>query len=328
MHSCNWLRNGQGRSQVSGLQLGCYGVGHDAVWREGFFFLFSLSWKKKKKLLVFSILLLPLGQSNQCELKVLRRHFARVDGIALHGQKCRLTAQSDNVSPRKALCIPSQLIHCQRRTRHFLQLQRNDFLASIHVGQTHKYLTIETAWPEQCRVNHVWAVGGRNHRDAVQALHAIHLRQQLAQHAVAHTRALVARAALCCKCVNLVEKNNGGCSCPSLAKHLTHGTLRLADPFAKELRTFYSEEIQLGLCRKGLSHQCLAAAWRPKQQHSARWADSHARKCLWVLERPLHSLLQLLLDIVLAANVTPQHVRHIHLHLAHGTGLHALQTSP
>ena len=56
-----------------------------------------------------------------------------------------------------------------------------DLFAAAHIGQRHHYLAVETARAQQRRIQHIGTVGGRDDDDALIALEAVHLDQQLVQ---------------------------------------------------------------------------------------------------------------------------------------------------
>src|SRR5579864_1841693 len=138
-----------------------------------------------------------------------------------------------------------------------------DLLAAAHVRQRHHHLSIETAWPQQCRIEHVGAVGGGDDDDPFIALEAVHLDQQLIERLLALVMAAAeARAAMPADGIDLVDEDDAGGMLLRLLEHVTHARCAHTNEHLDEIRARDREEGHLGLAGDGARQQRLAGAGR------------------------------------------------------------------
>ena len=103
--------------------------------------------------------------------------------------------------------------------RHAAHVHAQDLLAAAHVGQRHHDLAVEAARAQQRRIEHVGAVGGGDDNDALVALEAVHLHQQLVQRLLALVVAAAeARAAMAADRVDLVDEDDARARASSPAR--------------------------------------------------------------------------------------------------------------
>lgn len=84
-----------------------------------------------------------------------------------------------------------------------------DLRARALIWQRNVNELIQAAWAHKGSIYDVWPVGGANDEHRLLAVHAIHLCQQLIQHAVSSTTSIALRGtALCGNGVQLVEEED------------------------------------------------------------------------------------------------------------------------
>jgi hypothetical protein len=124
---------------------------------------------------------------------------------------------------------------------------------------------------QQRRVEHVRAVGGGDDDDALVALEAVHLDQQLVQRLLALVIAAAqAGAAMAADRVDLVDEDDAGRVLLGLLEHVAHARGADADEHLDEVRAGDGEERHLGLAGDGAGQQGLAGAGRADHQHALR----------------------------------------------------------
>merc|ERR1719440_2620001 len=101
-----------------------------------------------------------------------------------------------------------------------------------------------------------------------------------------------------------------------LVEELTHVGLRLAKPHRQQLGALDRDEVGLALVGDGLGEERLAAAGRAVEEHALGRRHAELLKLLRELDRVLHDLLQLALDVLEAANVVPRDIGHLDDRLA------------
>ena len=67
---------------------------------------------------------------------------------------------------------------------------------------------LQSAWPGESLINHVWPVGHPNHQDVVQSVYTVDLGQQLVHDGVVDTRAAGNAASFLADGIDLVEDND------------------------------------------------------------------------------------------------------------------------
>ena len=88
-----------------------------------------------------------------------------------------------------------------------LHVDREYLLPRFLVGQRYRDDLVEPTWPDQRRVDHVYPVGRRQDHDAVEALDAVELGEELADHPLGH-HAVPSHASRRRERVDLVEEDH------------------------------------------------------------------------------------------------------------------------
>ena len=155
--------------------------------------------------------------------------------------------------------------------RQLAHVHLEDLLAAAHVGQRHDDLAVEAARPQQRRVEHVRAVGGGDDDDALVALEAVHLDEQLVQRLLALVvTAAEAGAAMTADRVDLVDEDDARRVLLRLVEHVAHARGADADEHLDEVGARDREERHLGLAGDRAGEQRLAGAGRADHQHATR----------------------------------------------------------
>lgn len=175
---------------------------------------------------------------------------------------------------------------------------------------------VEAARAQERRVDGVGAVCGHDDLDIHGLVEAVHLVQQLDQHALHLAVRGVGRVEpLGGDGVDLVDEDDAGRVFLGQPEHVAHHARPLAQLLLHELAAHHAYEGGRGLVGHGLGHHRLAGPRRAVHQHAARRVDADAVVLLRVRERQFDGLAHLLLLQVLPADVVLGHVRLLaHLH--------------
>ena len=193
-----------------------------------------------------------------------------------------------------------------------------DLFAAQHVGIGHHHLAVETAGPQQRRVQHVGTVGGGDQDDAFIGLEAVHLDQQLVQGLLALVVAAAqAGAAMAADGVDFVDEDDAGRVLLALFEHVADAGRADADEHLDEVGARNGEERHIGFAGDGAGEQGLAGARRADQQHALGNFAAQALEFLRVLEE-FDDLLKLLLGLVDTGDILE----------GHPTGLFGQQAGP
>ena len=124
--------------------------------------------------------------------------------------------------------------------------------APAHIGPCHDYAPVETARPQQRRIENIGAIGGRHQNDAFISVETVHLHQQLVQRLLA----LVVSAAEACAAVtsygvNLVNEDDAGSGLFTLLEQITDAARADADEHLDEVRAGDREERNVRLACHG-----------------------------------------------------------------------------
>ena len=107
--------------------------------------------------------------------------------------------------------------------RQLAHVHAQYLFAAAHIRQRHDHLTVETAGAQQGRIEHIGAVGGGDDDDALVALEAVHLDQQLVESLLTLVvTAAQTSAAMATDCVDFVDEDNAGRVLFSLLEHVPH----------------------------------------------------------------------------------------------------------
>ena len=171
------------------------------------------------------------------------------------------------------------------------------------VGQPHRHLPVEAARPQQGRVQHVRAVGGRDHDDAGLVVEAVHLHQQLVEGLLPLVVAPAQPGApLAADRVDLVHEDDGGGGGLGLGEEVAHPACAHADEHLHELRGGDAEEGHARLARDRPGQEGLARPGRADQQHAPGQASPELSVALRSLQEVDH-LQELGLRLHLARHV-------------------------
>ena len=155
--------------------------------------------------------------------------------------------------------------------RHLAHVHFEDLFAAAHIGQRHHDLAVETARPQQRRVQHVRSIGGGDDDDAFVALEAVHFHQQLVQRLLALiVAAAQARAPVPAHRVDFVDENDAWGMLLRLLEHVAHARGAHADEHFHEIRARNGEKRHLGLAGDRAREQCLAGPRGADHEHAFR----------------------------------------------------------
>ena len=113
------------------------------------------------------------------------------------------------------------------RQRNFPHMHLQNVFAADHVRVRHHHLAVETAGPQQRRIEHVGPVGGGDQDDAFVRLEAVHLDQQLVERLLALVVAAAeAGAAMAADRVDFVDEDDAGRVLLGLLEHVAHAARR------------------------------------------------------------------------------------------------------
>ena len=186
---------------------------------------------------------------------------------------------------------------------------------------------VETAGPQQCRIDQRRPVGGADQNHGLQLFHAVHFGQDRIDDAGRDLRFAntSSGAAGGNEAVNLVDKDHAGRHLPRTGEQARDLLLALTVPFRKQVGGLDRNEIGFGLARDSLGQQGLAGPRRAIEQETLGRADTQAVEGFRVLQRKLNPFLQLELRVVDAADIGPADIGHLHHDFAHGRRLNPLQ---
>ena len=204
--------------------------------------------------------------------------------------------------------------HARRRARHPVQvhprrdgdlpdMNAEDLLAPAHVRHVHHHLAVETARPQQRRIEHVGTVGGGDDDHALLGVEPVHLHQHLVEGLLTLVvAAAVARPARPPDGVEFVDEQNAGRVLASLLEQVTHPAGADTHEHLHEIRARHVEERRVGLAGDRLGKQGLAGPRHADQQHALGNARAYLGELAGVLQE-LDHLLQLVLRLVLAGDI-------------------------
>ena len=171
------------------------------------------------------------------------------------------------------------------------------------VGAVEDDLAVEAARAQERRVEDVRPVRGGDDDHVRVRVEAVHLDQDLVEGLLALVvRAAETGATLAADRVDLVDEDDARGVALGLVEEVAHAARADADEHLDELRAGDAEERHAGLTRDGASHQGLAGAGRPDEQHAARDARAERVELLGELQE-LHDFLELGLGLVDAGHV-------------------------
>jgi hypothetical protein len=150
-----------------------------------------------------------------------------------------------------------------------LDVDAEDFLAAVHIGQADGDLAVETTRAEQRGVEHVRAVGGGDDDDALLGVEAVHFDEQLVECLLAFVvTAAHAVAAVAADGVDFIDENQAGRVLFALFEHVADAGSADADKHFDEVRAGDREERHIRLAGDGAGEQGLAGAGGTDHQHA------------------------------------------------------------
>ena len=177
-------------------------------------------------------------------------------------------------------------------------VEAQDGATAIEVGGVDRDPPIEAAGAEQRRVEHVRAVGGRNHDHGTVGIEAVHLDQQLVEGLFAFLVSADLRAATpAAERVDLIEKDDARCVFLGVLEEVAHARRADADEHLDEVRATQGVVGNLGLARHRAGEERLAGAGGADQQDAPRHACPQLTETAGRLEE-LDDFLELVLRLV------------------------------
>ena len=136
-------------------------------------------------------------------------------------------------------------------------------------------LPVEPARPQQCGIEHVRPVGGRDHDHVRAAVEPVHLDQDLVECLLALVVAAAETgAALATDRVDLIDEDDARRALLGLVEEIADPARADADEHLDEFGTGDAEERHAGLAGDRAREQCFARARGPDQQHATRNAGA------------------------------------------------------
>ena len=187
--------------------------------------------------------------------------------------------------------------------RNLLGMHAQDGLAPLHVGTAHHHAAVETAGPQQRRVQHVRTIGGRHQDDAFVGFEAVHLDQQLVEGLLALVvSAAQAGAAMPAHGVDFIDEDDAGGVLLALLEEVAHAAGAHAHEHLDEVRSGDGEEGYAGFPGDGSGQQGFAGAGRADQQHALGNAAAELLEFLRLAQK-FDDLLQFLFGLFHAGHV-------------------------
>ena len=189
------------------------------------------------------------------------------------GNERRLVADVGNVGTREARSLARQERAVELRVKlERTQVDVENLLALVDVGQPHLNLAVEPSGTRQRLVQNVDPVGGSQHDDARVGLEAVHLGQQLVERILALVVAreagiLAARPA---DGVDFVDEDDAGGLLLGLLEEVTHARSTHAHEHLHEVGAGDGEKRDVGFAGHSLGQQRLARSRRAYQKGSLR----------------------------------------------------------
>ena len=176
-------------------------------------------------------------------------------------------------------------------------------------GQRHHDLAVEAPRAQQRGVEHVGAVGGGHHHDALGRLEAVHLGEHLVERLLALVvPAAEAGAALAADRVDLVDEDDRGRLLARGLEEVAHAGGADADEHLHEVGAGDRHERHAGLAGDRAGDERLAGAGRADEQHALGDARADLLELARVLQE-VDDLGDLLLHRAVAGDVVERRLR-------------------
>ena len=194
-----------------------------------------------------------------------------------------------------------------RPRRHFAGMDRQNLLTALDVRVRHMDLAVKTARTQQCRVQHVFAVGGGDDDHTVIRLKPVHLNQKLVQRLLALVIAAAhANATRPAHSVNLVDEHDARRVFLGLLEHVAHAACADADEHFDKVRARDGKERNPRLTRNGARQERLTRTGRANQQSAFRNLATKTREFLRIAQE-FHNLLKLFLGLINPGHIVKGH---------------------
>ena len=173
-----------------------------------------------------------------------------------------------------------------------------DHFPATDIRQIDYDLPVEPARPEQCRIENVGPVGGRNQNHSFIRLKPIHLDQELVESLLALVMAATkTRSPMPSHGIDLVNEDDTRSVGLTLLEQVTHPRGADTHEHLDEIRTGHGEERTGCLTCHRPCQQRLPGSGSPDEQNAFGKPASQTLETLWILEE-LDYLLQLRLGLV------------------------------
>ena len=151
--------------------------------------------------------------------------------------------------------------------RGLLGMNPKDHFAALHVRAANHHAAIETAGAEQCGIEHVRPVGGRDEDHAFVGFEAVHFNQQLIQGLLALIVSTAkAGATMASDGIDFIDEDDAGSVLLASLKQVTHAAGADAHEHLDEIRSGDGKERNIRFTRDGPRQQGLTSTGRSDQQ--------------------------------------------------------------
>ena len=212
----------------------------------------------------------------------------KVAGAAAERAQSCVAAKFHQVGAEEAVRAFGDIVEgflCAVGERHFAGMDFQNFAAAADVGRTDEDFAVEAARPAERRVDGVDAIGGADHDHGIDALEAVHEREQLRHRAGVGMRAGL--AALGRHRVKLVDEDDRGRMVAGFVEHAAQIGFGLARIGADHVGTVDVIETRIDLVGDRAGQMRLAGAGRAVKDDAARRIDTEMAIDVWIFEREL-----------------------------------------
>ena len=191
-------------------------------------------------------------------------------------------------------------------------MNAQDLFAAANVRTRNHHAAIETARPQQRRIEHVRTVGGGDQDDAFVRLEAVHFDQQLVQGLLALVvSAAQAGAAMTAHGVDFIDEDDAGSVLLALLEQVADAACADADEHLHEVGTRDAEERNVGFAGHRARQQGFAGSRRSNQQDTFGNAPAQLLELLRFAQE-LDNFFELFLGFIHAGNVFERHLLLLH----------------
>ena len=211
------------------------------------------------------------------------------DGFFVHasGQQRRLVEKVGQLGAGITGCASRDDAQVRGRFQlHILGVNLENGLATSNVRQIDGDLAVETTRPQQCRIEHIRPVCGRDDDDPLLSVEAVHFHQQRVERLLAFVIAAAqAVSPAASDGVNFVDEHQTRCVLARLLEHVPHAAGANTDEHLHEIRAADAEEGCIRFAGDGLGQKSLARARRAHHQNAFGNAAAEFLKFLRVLQK-------------------------------------------